>query len=397
MALCRNISGPVHIFMKISRKRVAAILADLVKIESINPELVAGGSGEAKIAEYVADFLKSAGLKTRIRKLGRGRANVVGVLCGRGGGKSLMLNGHLDTVGVAGMEAPFSAKIRNNRLYGRGAQDMKGGITSALMAAAALAAEPRLRGDLVIAGVADEEYKSSGTRALLKEITTDAAIVLEPTSLEVATAHKGFAWAEIKTLGNAAHGSRPQDGVDAIAMMGRVLGGIEKLQEKLDHGLGHPLLGHGSIHASIISGGQELSSYPARCLLSVERRLLPAEDASTFRWEMNEIITNLSNQDAKFQARVTMGYSALALETAVDSPLAKTLIACAKAIIGPSAKFGAQSFWTDAALLNEAGIASVLFGPGGAGMHSTEEYANLPEVALCAETLAECAKSFCGA
>lgn len=380
----------------IDRDRVAAILADLVKIESINPELVPGGSGEAKIAAYVADFLRSAGLKTRIRNLGRGRANVVGVLRGRGGGRSLMLNGHLDTVGVAGMKAPFSAEIKNDRLYGRGAQDMKGGIAAALMAAAKLAEEQRLRGDLVIAAVADEEYKSSGTRALLEEITTDAAIVMEPTGLEVATAHKGFVWAEIETLGNAAHGSRPQDGLDAIAMMGRVLAGIESLQEKLEENPRHPLLGHASVHASIITGGQELSSYPARCQLSLERRLLPGEDASTFEGELGEIILSLSNQNRKFRAHTTMGYSALALETARESPIAHTLMGCARKVLGPSAKFGAQSFWTDAALLNEAGIASVLFGPGGAGMHSTEEYVELADVKGCAEVLVECAKDFCG-
>ncbi|HEV2350738.1 MAG TPA: ArgE/DapE family deacylase [Terriglobia bacterium] len=378
------------------RNRVADILADLVKIESINPELVPGGSGEAKIAAWVADFLRLAGLKTRIRKLGHGRANIVGVLRGRGGGRSLMLNGHLDTVGVAGMEAPFSAEIKNNRLYGRGAQDMKGGIAAALMAAAVLAEGPRLRGDVLIAAVADEEYKSLGTRALLEEITTDAAIVMEPTGLEVATAHKGFVWAEIESLGKAAHGSRPQEGLDAIAMMGRVLGGIEILQKELEQRPPHPLLGHGSVHASIVSGGQELSSYPARCLLSVERRLLPGEDASIFKGELDDILSDLCNQDRKFRARIRMGYSALALETARESPIAQTLMACARKVVGPSAKFGAQSFWTDAALLNQAGIASILFGPGGAGMHSTVEYVNLPEIAQCADALVECAQDFCG-
>lgn len=376
--------------------QAASLLADLVKIESINPELAPGGSGEAKIAAYVADFLRAAGLKTRIQRVRPGRANVVGVLRGRGGGRSLMLNGHLDTVGVAGMEAPFSAEIKNNRLYGRGAQDMKGGLAAALMAAATLAKGPRLRGDLVIATVADEEFKSLGIRALLSEITTDAAIVMEPTGLEIATAHKGFAWAEIETLGKAAHGSRPQEGLDAIAMMGRVLGGIERLQENLDGAPPHPLLGHGSVHASIISGGQELSSYPAHCQLSVERRLLPGEDASTFKGELEQITSVLSGRGRRFRARTTMGYSALALETALESPIAQSLIGCARKVIGPSAKFGAQSFWTDAALLNEAGIASVLFGPGGAGMHSTVEYANLSEVAKCAEVLIECAKYFCG-
>ena len=379
----------------IALAHAASLLADLVKIESINPELAPGGSGEAKIAAFVADLLRSAGLKTRIQKLGRGRANVVGVLRGRGGGRSLMLNGHLDTVGVSGMDSPFSAEIKNNRLYGRGAQDMKGGIAAALMAAATLAKGPRLRGDLVIAAVADEEFKSLGTRALLSEVKTDAAIVMEPTGLEIATAHKGFAWAEIETLGKAAHGSRPQEGLDAIAMMGRVLGGIERLQEKLDEAPPHPLLGHGSVHASIISGGQELSSYPAHCQLSVERRLLPGEDASKFKAELEEITSGLSGQGRKFRARTTMGYSALALETALESPIAQSLIGCARKVIGPSAKFGAQSFWTDAALLNDSGTASVLFGPGGAGMHSTVEYANLSEVAQCADVLIECARDFC--
>jgi acetylornithine deacetylase/succinyl-diaminopimelate desuccinylase family protein len=382
--------------MMIDQDRLVATLVELVKIESINPDLVPGGSGEAKIAGYVADFLRSAGLKTRIRKLGRGRANVVGVLRGRGGGRSLMLNGHLDTVGVAGMKAPLSAEIKNNRLYGRGAQDMKGGIAAALLTAAKLCKDPRLSGDLVIALVADEEYESLGTRALLEEITTDAAIVMEPTGLEVATAHQGFVWAEIETLGNAAHGSRPQDGLDAIAMMGRVLAGIESLQEELNKGPGHPLLGHASVHASIISGGQELSSYPARCRLSVERRLLPGEDDSTFKQELDEIILSLCNHDRKFRAQVTMGYSALALETARESPIAQTLMGCARKVMGPSAKFGAQSFWTDAALLNEAGIASVLFGPGGAGMHSELEYVEIADCADCAEVLVECARAYCG-
>lgn len=379
----------------IDRAQVASILAHLVKIESINPGLVAGGSGEAEIAPYVADFLRSAGLKTRIHKLGNHRANVIGILRGRGGGKSLMFNGHLDTVGVAGMKAPFSARVEKGRLYGRGAQDMKGGIAAALVAAASLAQESRLRGDVVVAAVADEEHKSIGTRALVKDTTTDAAIVLEPTGLEVATAHKGFAWAEIETIGKSAHGSLPRDGIDAIAKMGRVLSEIDSLQAKLDGAPPHPLLGHGSVHASIISGGQELSSYPAQCTLSLERRLLPGEDASTFQRELIEIISQCSVQDPKFRARIVIGYSALALETARQAPIARILMGCAQKIVGGSAKFGAQSFWTDAALLNEAGIASVLFGPGGAGLHSAVEYVNLEDVALCAETLVLCAQAFC--
>jgi acetylornithine deacetylase len=375
---------------------ITEVLTRLVRIESINPELVPGGSGEESVARYVADFLRAAGWDARLEEFARGRWNVIGILRGRGGGKSLMLNGHLDTVGVEGMADPFSARVEDDCLYGRGAQDMKGGIAAALVAAAALAEGPRLQGDVVVAGVADEEYHSAGTRALLKQVHTDAAIVMEPTSLEIATAHKGFVWAEVETRGRAAHGSRPQEGLDAIAFMGRVLGEIEKLQGELNAAPGHALLGCGSVHASLISGGQELSSYPAQCRLSLERRTIPGEDGATFESELREIISTLEQQDARFSARMKLGYAASPLETARESEIAQTLLASARRVLGSSARFGAQSFWTDAALLNEEGIASVLFGPGGEGLHSKVEYVHLEEVRLCAETLAACARDFCG-
>lgn len=374
---------------------VARLLADLVRIESINPELVPGGSGEAAIARYVADFLRAGGLEVQLQEVRPGRFNVVGVLRGRGRGHSLMLNGHLDTVGVAGMEAPFSARIESGRLHGRGAQDMKGGLAAALAAVAGLAKEPRLEGDVVLAAVADEEYQSAGTRALLKEVRTDAAIVMEPTGLEVVTAHKGFVWAEVETQGRAAHGSRPEEGRDAIAFMGRVLGEIELLQAKLDAGPRHALLGSGSVHASLVSGGQEVSSYPEQCRLSLERRLIPGEDAQMFEQELRAIVSELSARDPDFRARIAVGYSAQPLETSRETPIARVLARCAGKVTGRDAAFGMQSFWADAALLSEAGIPSVLFGPGGAGMHSAVEYVRLEEVRLCAEALAECARAFC--
>jgi acetylornithine deacetylase len=380
----------------IEPSRVEEVLASLVRIESINPKLVASGSGEGSIARHVGDFLREAGLSVRLQDIGEARWNVVGILRGRGQGRSLMLNGHLDTVGVEGMAEPFAARVENGRLYGRGAQDMKGGLAAALLAAAALAEGPRLAGDLLVAGVADEEYVSAGTRELIKTVRTDAAIVMEPTGLEVAVAHKGFVWAEIETRGRAAHGSRPQDGLDAIAFMGRVLGELEALQARLNAGSHHALLGCGSVHASLVSGGQELSSYPAWCRLSLERRLVPGEDAATFEEELRDIVARLGQQDPHFSGRIEMGYAASPLETAQESLIATTLLASAGRVVGPAAKFGTQSFWTDAALLNDAGIPSVLFGPGGEGLHSPVEFVRLDDVRLCAETLVDCARAFCG-
>ena len=378
-----------------NRQQVIRILSDLVRIESVNPALVLGGSGEGVIARHVGEFLKSVGLETRLREVSPGRFNALGILRGSGGGKSLMLNGHLDTVGVTGMQDPFSARVEDGRLYGRGAQDMKGGLAAAMAAVGALAQEPRLKGDVVLAAVADEESQSLGTRALLQEVRTDAAIVMEPTSLEVATAHKGFVWAEIETFGRAAHGSRPQEGVDAIVFMGRVLGRIERLQECLTSGRQHPLLGCGSIHASQIAGGQELSSYPARCRLSVERRLVPGEDASTLETELNNMVGQLREQDPRFHAQVTVGYSAKPLETPRESSIVARLADCVARVTGRETVLGVQTFWTDAALLSEAGIPSVLFGPGGEGLHSAVEYVRLEDVVLCARALAECARDFC--
>jgi acetylornithine deacetylase len=373
------------------------LLVDLVGMESINPDLVPGGRGEAAIAGYVGDFLRGAGFETRLQEVAPGRFNAIGVLRGKGGGRSLMLNGHLDTVGVAGMDDPFAARIEGDRLFGRGAQDMKGGLAAALAAGAVLGKECSLSGDLIIAAVADEEFRSLGTRTLLREgVKADSAIVMEPTGLEVAIAHKGFAWASIETIGRAAHGSRPEEGLDSIAFMGWVLKEIEGMQLRLNACSPHSLLGHGSVHASLISGGQELSSYPQHCQLDLERRLLPGEDGQSFEQEIGEMLARLAAQDDRFKASHKLEYWATPFEISPECPIARVLAASFKKVTGQAARFGAQSFWTDAALLSEAGIESVLFGPGGGGLHSAREYVSLSDVGVCAEILLECARTCCG-
>lgn len=382
----------------VSSDHVTKVVRDLVSMESVNPTLVPGGAGEAEIAGYVQDFLKAAGCEARLQEVAPGRFNAVGILRGSGGGRSLIFNGHLDTVGVAGMSEPFSPRIEEGRLYGRGAQDMKGGLAAALVAVRSLAEGGRLKGDVIFQVVADEEYQSIGTRALVAEsLRADAAIVMEPTWLEIATAHKGFAWGEIDALGRAAHGSRPEEGVDAIVMVGHILVEIERLQKKLELGPPHPLLGCGSVHASLIAGGQELSSYPAHCKLSLERRLVPGEDAAAFEHELEAIFSALRSRIPQFQARFTPGHWARALETPRTTPIVETLAQSFARITGREPVFGTQTFWTDAALLSEAGIPSVLFGPGGAGLHSAMEYVYLDDVRVCAEVLAGCARSFCSA
>ncbi|MDX6541718.1 MAG: acetylornithine deacetylase, partial [Gaiellales bacterium] len=242
------------------------LVADLVAIDSVNPDLVPGGAGELEIARFIGAWLERAGVEVRVDEIVPGRANVIGRARGRGGGRTLLLNGHTDTVGHDGYERPLEPRREGDRLYGRGSFDMKGGTAAALWACAR-AVELELAGDVVVAAVCDEEFASIGTQAIADEISADAAIVTEPTALAVCIAHKGFVWLEVEVTGRAAHGSQVELGIDAIAKSGRVLTGIEDLGQELASGAGHPLLGTGSLHASLIAGGQELSSYPERCLV----------------------------------------------------------------------------------------------------------------------------------
>jgi len=218
------------------------LVTALVSIDSVNPDLVPGGAGEAEIAAFVAGWLRDAGLEVEVFDAAPGRPSVTGIARGRGGGASLMLNAHMDTVGVEGMGRPFSPETRDGRLYGRGAYDMKGGLAACMLAAARLASEG-LAGDVLVAAVADEEHSSIGMQSVLERRRTDAAIVTEPTGLGVCIAHKGFVWAEIEVEGRAAHGSRPAEGRDAITRMAPVLTRLAELQASLDSAAGHPLVG----------------------------------------------------------------------------------------------------------------------------------------------------------
>lgn len=370
------------------------LLRQLVAIDSINPDLVPGGAGEQKIAHFVADWFERAGLDVVWDEAAPGRPNVIGIARGTGGGRSLLLNAHMDTVGVVGMERPHDPYIRDNRLYGRGAYDMKGGL-AAIMAAGAAAKKRGLRGDVIVTAVADEEYASIGTSSIVKRWRTDAAIVTEPTELNICTAHKGFAWLDVETEGIAAHGSRPDLGVDAIVKMGKVLVGLEELDRSLRAAPSHRLLGSGSVHASLIRGGQELSSYPKHCLLSVERRTVPGETLQKVETELPRIFARISATDSTFKARVKTSMVREPFEVSLDEPIVRTVQSKATAILGREPGEIGQTGWMDSALLSAAGIPTVVFGPGGEGAHAVVEWSNLEHVERCAEILAAVAEEFC--
>lgn len=374
---------------------VVSLLEGLVAIDSVNPSLVPGAAGESQIAAAVEVYLRDSGLVVEVTEVAPGRPNVVGVLEGRSPGRVLMLCGHLDTVGVAGMEAPFHPIVREGRLYGRGAEDMKGGLAALMGAAQALAASGGLSaGRLIVAAVCDEEYASLGADALVQRWSADAAVVCEPTGLLVGVGHRGFSWVEIETRGRAAHGSRPQEGRDAILGMGRVLGRLERLDRALQSRPAHPILGTGSLHASLIEGGRELSTYPDRCVLTMERRTLPGEPEEVALREAEGILTDLEAEDREFRGAARFLFGRPAYETPQGHELPHLLEGVLARLGHPGGRAG-MSFWTDAAILGHAGIPAVVFGPGGEGLHGLEEHVRIDEVIACRDALVELARVFC--
>ena len=374
---------------------VDRLLRDLIAIDSVNPTLVPGAAGEAAIARRLVEEFEAIGLLVEVQEVAPGRPNVVATLESRAPGRSLMLCGHIDTVGVTGMAAPFTPVETDGRLHGRGAQDMKSGVAAMIDAVRVVAASGGLdAGRVVVACVVDEEHSSIGADALVTRWRADAGVVTEPTDLDIAVAHKGFEWAQIDTIGRAAHGSRPAEGVDAILHMGRVLQALQDLDAALQRGTRHARLGTGSLHASLIDGGRELSSYPDRCTLQLERRTLPGEPEHVLASEIAELLSRLTAADSAFRATTTSLFGRPPYEVDAGHPLPKSLRATAMAA-GCRANTIGMSFWTDAAVLGAAGIPSVLFGPTGAGLHGVDEWVEVASVRRCRDALAGLIREWC--
>ena len=387
----------------IHEPQLTKLLRDLVAIDSVNPSLVPGARGEADAAKFVQRWLKKCGIEAVLQEASPDkrvrRPNVVARIDGKSRAKTvagLLLVAHIDTVGAGDMKDAFAPREKDGRLRGRGALDIKSGVAAVCAAAAALVREKALlKKPLLMGIVVDEECNSIGTQKLLTEYSAEAAVVLEPTDLQLCTAHKGYVWLEVATHGRAAHGSRYEEGRDAIAYMGRVLRKIEKWDAELAARPPHPLLGRGSVHASLIRGGQELSSYPAECTLQIERRTLPGESDSRVQSEIQGILDLLREKDPAFGASASLLSSRAAYEIAASAPIARAAADALREVTGADTRTG-MAFWTDTALLNAAGIPGVVLGPRGRGLHGAEEYVELPSVVQCAEVLRRLALALCG-
>ena len=372
-----------------------ALARVLVATPSVNPTLAPGGAGEARIAEVCAGWLEAWGFRARTVEVAPGRCNVVAEL--GGDGSTLLLNGHLDTVGVEGMTVPpFDGVLQGDRLLGRGSCDMKGGLAALLAAAARLArGGPRPR--LVVALTADEEHASQGMSTLVRSgVSADMAVVCEPTCLAVMPAHKGFVWVRATFEGRAAHGSRPDLGVDAIRHAGLYLSVLDAYAAELRRRPAHPLLGHGSLHAGTIKGGTAESVYPDRCELLIERRTMPGEAPEAVEAEFRSVLDGLAAAEPSLVATLETTLDRPGTEVDVSSRLVQGLLEAGDPL-GVARRVQGMTAWVDGAFLNEAGIPAVCYGPGDiAQAHCADEWIEVRQIETCADVLERFARSLVG-
>jgi len=355
------------------QERIVSILRELVAINSINTTL-SGGPGEGEIAGFIQLFLSRLNLEAKLYSTGAACASVAAVVRGQGGGESIVLNGHIDTVGVEGLDSPFALRQEGDRLYGRGVYDMKGGVAVMLALGEYFVRHPPV-GDLWLTFSGDEEDHSLGTEQLVREWLPSvsplpwAGIFLEPTECQIGIGHKGFTWFEIEVLGQAAHGSRPEEGIDAIIPLRGALAELERIRSELDARSPDPLLGRPSLHGGIIQGGTELSVVPAHALLRWERRTLPTEAPQDVEGELVRVAGAVENISGGHRVKKRNIFVRPPYQTPPEAGIIRRLHKAS-----PESRLTGLSFWADSAIMGLAGIPSVLFGPAGHGAHAIDEW-----------------------
>jgi acetylornithine deacetylase len=366
--------------------KTTALLQDLVRIPSVSPSLAPDeGTGEGAIAAFAVEWLKRHGVDAWVDDVAPRRANAVGRLSA-GPGPTLVLYAHLDTVQTSNMTIPpFEPTIEGDRMYGRGAYDMKCGVAAVMVAAARLARRSAVEGTVLVALVCDEEHASIGAQAFVARYRADGCIITEPTEGKLITGHRGFAWIDVEVAGRAAHGSRWDYGISANARAGYLLVALDEFDRQVLRRRTHPLLGAASMHPALVRGGAGLSTYAPSCLIQLERRSLLGESEEQIVAEIEAVA-----REAGVEATVR---SMLFRAPMVCPPSAKVRQALVSVLEGPVSEVGSWG-WMDAALFDAAGVPTIVYGPSGEGAHAAVEWVDLPSVERCAEIYERAALAF---
>lgn len=383
----------------VSTDDVITLAQTLVQIDSSNPDFGSTpGPGETAVAKYITAWLEHRDIENHWIEPTPGRPSVVGVARGSGGGKSLLFNGHMDTVTVLGYNGdPLSGNIVDGNMYGRGTADMKSGLAACMLAVAS-AKSKKLRGDVILAAVADEESESVGTEQVIQAgWRADAAIVAEPTQMALINTHKGFALLEVDIHGVASHGSRADLGVDAICKAGYFLVELDRHAQELQNRFGSevPETGAPNIHAGVIRGGEEIASYPALCTIFIERRIISGETAETVRLELLDILERLAATVPDFRFDLRSTFSRAPFFIPRDHSFVELAANHAAKATGAKPTIKGETYWTDMALLDEVGIPGLIWGPKGYGLHAATEWVEVESVRQLSEAFVGITEDFC--
>ena len=371
------------------------LLCALTEINSVNSSLVPGAPGESEIADFVENWFMERNFDVTRLEAQIGRPSIVATSKNAMTNRKIMLNGHMDTVTIASYQGEALAAVRHEgKVYGRGTFDMKGGL-AAMMVAAHRASQSGISGQVIVAAVADEEHSSFGTEEVLKKFTADVGLVSEPTMLGLTVSHKGFSWFDIIIHGRAAHGSRHDLGIDAISKAGHALVALESLSRDILTRERVEFLETGSLHASIIKGGEEASSYPAECRISIERRTVPGETHEYVTEEIRAVLNRLVKNVPDFHYTLVEGLARRPLQVSTDHQIVKSVEKHFKAHTGRNVEIRGEWYWTDAALMNDAGIPSVLFGVDGEGAHAQLEWATESSIRTVADVIESVVVEWC--
>jgi acetylornithine deacetylase len=369
---------------------VVDLTRQLVAFDSVNPGLVPGAMGEGPIAQFVADRLSGSGFEVRLVPAlsDPRRMSVIAVRDGGRPGRTVVLNGHLDTVGVDGMAEPFTARIDGDRMFGRGTSDMKGGVAGLVIAAEQLVAA-RAPGRLVLTLVADEEDASLGATTVLETlggisgVQADVCLIAEPTWLDLAVAHRGYAVVRVGLQGRAAHSSLPEQGVDVLAPLGGLLVAVAEQNRALRQAVPHPLLAHGSLMSTVARGGSAPFTVAAEAESLIERRTLPGEPATAPLSEVRDLVDAVTAGAPGLGSTVELVLARDAWQADDSGPAAELmdLLATALAAAGaaPPARTGAP-YWMESALWQASGVPTVVCGPAGGGLHAVDEWVDLAQL-----------------
>jgi acetylornithine deacetylase/succinyl-diaminopimelate desuccinylase-like protein len=382
----------------IETQEVIDLVSQLVRIDSANPWLIEGAAGERKVADYISRWLVALGLDVWLDEVEPGRPNLVAVLRGKGGGKSLCLNAHLDTVGYAlWRDAALTPRLDGDRLYGLGSADDKGHCAAGMLVMKSLiTAHQELRGDVWLALTIDEEGTSSGTMAFVKQYHPNAVLVMEPFGMgNITITHQGFGWLDIIVEGKAAHGCAPEKGVDAIAHMAEVITRLHKIDQEKYAANPHPLNGKTVFHTGTIQGGTDYATYPDRCQLGIEIGTQPGETIQNRIDEIETVFSEIKAIDAKFKGEVQVNLARNPFLAQGHEALLEILSAEVGAELGQPPLLVGENAWGDAALFQEAGIPTLMTGAYGENFHAPQEWVSVSELVKLVNVVERTVVKFC--